>query len=559
MTSTSLLARGAAWRSLAVAALVAAAAVTHAVAHKPCGDWTLYKQCGMHWSNDRLGTSSQTICDAGCAMSSVAMALATEHERVNGDHIDPGRLNSWLRDHGGYEGGDELVWNAVAKLGRLHVKSAGPLSAAKIREEVSHCHPVIANVRGGSHWVLIVGWDDKDEDNFLVNDPGFPDVAYEYSGMSHWIAYTNSSKADVGFLQTAELDTATAPRTSLADAMRWSSEAEAEAEAAEETAVAMGGGGVYGVDVSSGVDKSALHCMRAEHDVSFVVARAYEEDCVVDAAAVGTLKAAHAAGMHVDAYHFPCQSKDAKSQVDESIHHLHSNGVNFTTYWIDIENSNWGGDHARNVKFISDLAAAAKGHGVDVGIYTSSNSWAPITGDSHELSKKYRLWWPNYGSPPQKDFHDFSAFGGWTRPYLKQYKGNVGLCGASVDVSWRPGGKAEEDVAVAAPDAQVESCGYMKKLVEATFSHDHNVWLCIAHAESSYEPHARNPSGATGLFQIMPSHCGEPGCPGHGNCVHDLEDPQVNARCAKHVYESQGFGAWTTYGGCVHGGGPCQE
>lgn len=39
-------------------------------------NWGMYKQCGESWSDDTLGTASGvTICDAGCAMSSVAMML----------------------------------------------------------------------------------------------------------------------------------------------------------------------------------------------------------------------------------------------------------------------------------------------------------------------------------------------------------------------------------------------------------------------------------------------------------------------------------------------------
>lgn len=40
--------------------------------------------------------------------------------------------------------------------------------------------------------------------------------------------------------------------------------------------------------------------------------------------------------------------------------------------------------------------------------------------------------------------------------------------------------------------------------------------------------------------------------------MRELEDPDTNARCAKSVYDSQGFGAWTTYGSCASGGNnPC--
>jgi len=59
--------------------------------------WTEYKQCDSRWSSEQLGTcSSTTICSAGCAMSSVAMILATK-----GCSYTPSTLNSWLKSHSG--------------------------------------------------------------------------------------------------------------------------------------------------------------------------------------------------------------------------------------------------------------------------------------------------------------------------------------------------------------------------------------------------------------------------------------------------------------------------
>lgn len=330
--------------------------------------------------------------------------------------------------------------------------------------------------------------------------------------------------------------------------------------------------GVVGVDVSTPLSKDEVHCLKKNHGVSVVAARCYTEDGHVDGAAVETYHAASAHGMRFEVYHFPCQSQGAETQIHDSIHHLHDNGVDISTFWLDIENSDWGHDHSRNVKFITDLAKAAASHGVEVGIYTSAWSWGPITGDSHALHS-HLLWWPSYSTPSHTHFEGFEAFGGWKRPYQHQYAGNVNVCGANVDMSWRPtkGETVEAEgadgadvsdmsVAVQAPNAHVESCSFMKSLVDRTFHNHHDVWLCIAHAESSYIPDARNPSGATGLFQVMPMHCGEPGCPPRGSsCVRDLEDPEKNAKCAHTVYKEQGFEAWTTYPGCTRGGGPCQQ
>lgn len=63
----------------------------------------------------------------------------------------------------------------------------------------------------------------------------------------------------------------------------------------------------------------------------------------------------------------------------------------------------------------------------------------------------------------------------------------------------------------------------------------------IAMAESGGSTGAQNPSGAAGLWQILPS--------AHPQFnVHQLlTDPAYNARAAVSVYNSQGLGAWSTY------------
>jgi len=37
--------------------------------------FVLYKQCDTRWGSQQLGTCSETICSAGCLMTSLAMAL----------------------------------------------------------------------------------------------------------------------------------------------------------------------------------------------------------------------------------------------------------------------------------------------------------------------------------------------------------------------------------------------------------------------------------------------------------------------------------------------------
>lgn len=123
-------------------------------------------------------------------------------------------------------------------------------------------------------------------------------------------------------------------------------------------------------------------------------------------------------------------------QIESDIAYLKDHGVEISEFWLDIESSDWGSNHTWNTRFIERLASKASSlTSARVGIYSSHSQWEPITGDSHDL-KQYPLWWATYNYQPS--FSGFVAFGGWKTPFMHQYKGSVGLCGANVDVNWRP-------------------------------------------------------------------------------------------------------------------------
>ncbi len=64
----------------------------------------------------------------------------------------------------------------------------------------------------------------------------------------------------------------------------------------------------------------------------------------------------------------------------------------------------------------------------------------------------------------------------------------------------------------------------------------------IMYRESMCSAGAYNPSGASGLMQVMAGWADD--C---GGSPSDLFDPHFNLRCARHVYNVQGWGAWSTY------------
>lgn len=132
--------------------------------------YPMYKQCDSRWGNEQLGTSSNTICKAGCAMSSVAMGLAG-----TGHNYNPSTLNTWLKGNGGYVSGDLLVWGAVSKLGLTY---EGKVSNSQIKAKLDAGKVVVCNVHNGGHWVLAHSYSG---DNINVNDPGYSTTAYSLS------------------------------------------------------------------------------------------------------------------------------------------------------------------------------------------------------------------------------------------------------------------------------------------------------------------------------------------------------------------------------------------
>ena len=55
---------------------------------------------------------------------------------------------------------------------------------------------------------------------------------------------------------------------------------------------------------------------------------------------------------------------------------------------------------------------------------------------SSALTHSAARWYAHYDGSPS--FGDFSPFGGWSSPAIKQYQGDASICGAGVDLNWYP-------------------------------------------------------------------------------------------------------------------------
>lgn len=129
--------------------------------------YPLYKQCDPRWKIEKLGTSSKNICDYGCAISSVAMALSG-----TGHNYNPSTLNTWVKENRGFLYDYYLIWPSVNPLG---IKYMGVVSRSNIASSLSAGHIVILNVRKGLHWVLATSMSGN---TIYVNDPYYSNTSY---------------------------------------------------------------------------------------------------------------------------------------------------------------------------------------------------------------------------------------------------------------------------------------------------------------------------------------------------------------------------------------------
>lgn len=151
--------------------------LTFIVALAVARQYPLYKQCDPQWRDEQLGTSPNTICSAGCLMSSVSMAL-----KGIGFDTNPSKLNAWLTQNGGYISGDLFVWASVNSLGLTFTGkrrlTSGKVGNSQIKSNLDAGRVVVCNVHNGGHWVLAYGYSG---DNILVNDPGYQVTSYTLS------------------------------------------------------------------------------------------------------------------------------------------------------------------------------------------------------------------------------------------------------------------------------------------------------------------------------------------------------------------------------------------
>jgi hypothetical protein len=198
---------------------------------------------------------------------------------------------------------------------------------------------------------------------------------------------------------------------------------------------------VQGVDLSQLFTTATYQCLK-NNGFSFAIPRGYCSFGGMDTHIVANLQNAKAAGLITDTYMFPCRGKSGTSQVDQMIAGIPANLYGMV--WIDVETNpsagcSWTGhDGASNCAFVMEVVNRIKSHGKNVGIYASASMWTSIFGSRSACPQaaSQQLWYAHYDN--SASFADFAAFGGWTKPHMKQFAGDVTVCGAGVDKNFYP-------------------------------------------------------------------------------------------------------------------------
>lgn len=113
-------------------------------------DYPLYNQCDARWANEKVGTSTKTICQGGDLISAVAMAMTGVGQTQN-----PSTLNTWLKSNKGYDSKNNFVWASINSFGLTY---EGQVSNAILRLNLDVGYVVIINVNKGANWALATGY-----------------------------------------------------------------------------------------------------------------------------------------------------------------------------------------------------------------------------------------------------------------------------------------------------------------------------------------------------------------------------------------------------------------
>ena len=140
------------------------------------GDYSTWKQTDSRWNSIKLGTSSSTIGEAGCLVTSVAIQLAKSGVTTSLSELNPGTVVQALNSNNGFQGAS-FVWNSITKIAPTFVLENNNYTlsgtkaekAAELKKLQDSGYYVVIRAIVNQHWVAL---DHVEGEKIYINDPG---------------------------------------------------------------------------------------------------------------------------------------------------------------------------------------------------------------------------------------------------------------------------------------------------------------------------------------------------------------------------------------------------
>lgn len=159
-----------------IALLMAGTVLGHTVSFAVSGNsYKSWKQYGESWSSITLGSSSESVAQSGCAVTSAAM-LMVKSGSVTDEQFTPATLVNYLNAHGGFNSNACMDFDKLSDYasgftycGKCALVGSQAEKAAKMQQLMEEGYCLMAVVRWGGHFVAV---DSVSGSEVTMMDPG---------------------------------------------------------------------------------------------------------------------------------------------------------------------------------------------------------------------------------------------------------------------------------------------------------------------------------------------------------------------------------------------------
>ena len=126
-----------------------------------------YLQCDKQWKDEKIGTSSYTICNKGDLLTVIAMQASGCSIKINSQYVNPQNLNTWLTNQGGYSDVSvNIKYKVLDKLNFIYKLDTNKIS--EVRNKFRYGYYEVAVQSNSNKWYAMTNYV---VDRLFVIDP----------------------------------------------------------------------------------------------------------------------------------------------------------------------------------------------------------------------------------------------------------------------------------------------------------------------------------------------------------------------------------------------------